>query len=201
MKKLLLTGFEPFLDFPINPTSDIVEALDEKELGGYKIYGRVLPVEYNVTGNQLIEHYKDVEPDDVISLGLAAGRHLITPERVAINCKGGAKDNRGIIYEDDRIDQEGPNAYFSKLPLRSFLNELNGAGYPADVSNTAGTYLCNYVMYTMLHYLSENNSNVRAGFVHIPASHELALTNRKLPSWSLNDLLEGIKIIIRTLEE
>lgn len=199
MKKLLLTGFEPFMNYTVNPTEDIVKSLDQRVVGDYLVYGRLLPVDYDLAAKRLREVYEDVSPDDVLLLGLAAGRNCITPERVGINCKGGVVDNNGVNYEDEPIVKEGPDAYFSKLPIRAFVNELKTAGYPAEISNTAGTYLCNLVMYSMLHMVSETDTHVRAGFVHMPASHELAVTNPKLPSWSQKDLVEAVEIMIRTL--
>ncbi|GEN54581.1 pyroglutamyl-peptidase I [Halobacillus faecis] len=200
MKKLLLTGFEPFLDFPINPTTHIVEELKGKEMNGYQIEGRILPVDYNKSGQEILEHIQDVEPDAVISLGLAAGRYKMTPERIAINCnESNEKDNEGNTPEGDRIQKEGPDGLFSTLPIRRFVEDLQARGYPAEVSNTAGTYLCNHVMYQALYHFHENNLEVPSGFVHIPASHDLAVQHGKLPSWSQKDLTDAVKHIIQWL--
>src|SRR5690625_7537366 len=86
MKKLLLTGFEPFLNYKINPTMEIVQHLHEKEINDYKIHGKVLSVDFSKSGKQLIEEINDLQPDAIISLGLAGGRYKVTPERIAINC-------------------------------------------------------------------------------------------------------------------
>ncbi|MBX0357683.1 pyroglutamyl-peptidase I [Halobacillus sp. Nhm2S1] len=200
MKKLLLTGFEPFLDFPINPTTHIVEELKGKEMNGYQIEGRILPVDYNKSGQEILEHIQDVEPDAVISLGLAAGRYKITPERISINCnESNEKDNEGNTPDGDRIQEEGPDGLFSTLPIKRFVEDLQLKGYPAEVSNTAGTYLCNHVMYQALYHFHENNLEVPSGFVHIPASHDLAVQHGKLPSWSQKDLTGAVKHIIQLL--
>ncbi|MDP4086926.1 MAG: peptidase C15, partial [Bacillota bacterium] len=121
MKKLLLTGFEPFLDFPINPSADIVKELDDQEIGSYKIIGKLLPVDFAGSAPALIKYFDEINPDVVLSLGLAAGRNRITPERVAINCNDGARDNQGFTPEDQKIVEDGPDGYFSLLPIRKFV--------------------------------------------------------------------------------
>ena len=117
MKTLLLTGFEPFLNNPINPTQDIVKALHSKIIGEYRIEGRIIPVDFHNSATNLIESYNEIFPDAVIMLGLAAGRRCITPERIGINCNDGASDNGGCKPEDQLIDEEGPAGYFSSYPF------------------------------------------------------------------------------------
>lgn len=199
MKKLLLTGFEPFLSFTVNPTMKIVEELNGTKIGRYEVMSRVLSVDFSQSGDQLIHYLKELKPDAVISLGLAGGRHKITPERVAINVKDGAADNQGHIPLDETIQIDGEPGYFSTLPIRSMVDELIKEGLPAAISNTAGTYLCNNVMYEALHYAKMNNLDVPSGFIHIPASHELAIQHGKIPSWSHVDLKRSIEICIEVL--
>lgn len=201
MKKLLLTGFEPFLSFTVNPTMRIVEELNGLEIGGYQVYGRVLTVDFASSGAELIAHMEDINPDAVISLGLAGGRYKITPERIAINVKDGAADNQGRVPVDESIDLEGQPGYFSTLPIRPMVNKLIEEGYPAEISNSAGTYLCNNVMYEALHFAHTHTPNMRTGFIHIPASHELAIQHGKIPSWSHEDLKRSVEICIGTLGE
>ena len=200
MKKLLLTGFEPFLGFPINPTDEIVRALDGKTIGEYEVVGRILPVDFSQSAKQCLEHFNEVKPDAVLSLGLAAGRSKITPERIAINCRDGAEDNRGVKLQDSPIEEDGPAGYFSTLPIRRFVDVLLEKGLPASISNTAGTYLCNNVMYAVLHKIAQDGLDVRTGFVHIPASHELAIAHPKLPSWSGRDLESAVVAMIEVLD-
>jgi pyroglutamyl-peptidase len=198
MKKLLLTGFEPFLGFPINPTEAIVKELDGQEIGGYRVHGLLLPVDYETAGPKILLEIADVQPDAVIALGLAAGRTSITPERIAINCRDGEADNSGVALQDAPIVENGPDGYFSTLPIRKMVEVLNESGYPARISNSAGTYLCNNIMYTVLHSAGDIKN---AGFVHIPASHELAAASkREMASWSQTDLTAAIVKIIGTLE-
>ncbi|GAE35824.1 pyroglutamyl-peptidase I [Halalkalibacter akibai] len=197
--RILLTGFEPFLGHALNPTERIVTELGGKNINDVEIIGEVLPVAFSTSASRLIELYEKHQPDAVIMLGLAAGRNRITPERVAINCNDGEVDNEGQQQQDAPIKAEGPTAYFSTLPIRKMVTALTEANIPATISNTAGTYLCNNIMYQMLDYLNERNLNCPAGFVHIPASHELALTNSQLPSMSHEELVRAVEVVVTTI--
>lgn len=197
--KLLLTGFVPFLDNPINPTEEVVKRLDGANINGYEVVTAVLPVDFNQSAEQLKQNIAKVQPDVVIMLGLAAGRSKITPERIAINVKDGAKDNEGYAPVDEPIDVDGPDGLFSTLPIRKMVESLKDNQLPATISNTAGAYLCNNMMYIALNEAIKNDETYLAGFIHIPASHELAIQNDRLPSWSLEDLTKSVKICIEAL--
>ncbi|MEO4052588.1 pyroglutamyl-peptidase I [Solibacillus sp. CAU 1738] len=196
MKKLLVTGFCPFLQFTLNPTEEVVNALHNTVIGDYEIIGKILPVEFAAAQKSVRQLLAEEQPDAVIALGLAGGRFKITPERIAINVMDGAKDNAGHTPTDEEIVEGGNDGYFSTLPIRNMVNRLTEAGYPAEISNTAGTYVCNLVMYTLLH---ETKGTIPAGFIHIPASHQLAIEHGKVASWSQQDLTEAIKLCIETL--
>lgn len=198
MKKLLLTGFEPFLDNPINPTTIIAKQLDGEEINRHQIVGEVLPVDFQKSGVQLVNLIKKHEPDVVISLGLAAGRNGITPERIAINCNDGPADNDGHVPNSEKIFSDGQDGYFSTLPIIEIVDKLKQEKLPGKISNTAGAYLCNNVMYHALHYFKQHRMDRQAGFIHVPASHALAV-EKSLPSWSDEDLLRAIKIAIACL--
>lgn len=201
MKKLLLTGFEPFLHYTVNPTMKIVEELDGTAIGEYEIIGKIMTVDFKTSGQQLVKLLTEIQPDVHISLGLAAGRYKITPERIAINIKDGDVDNEGYKPVDQSIQETGEAGYLSTLPIRKIVNKLIENGLPAEISNSAGTYLCNNVMYEGLHYVKTTNSEMLSGFIHIPASHELAIQHGKVPSWSHADLKQSIVICIEVLEE
>ncbi|WP_042222403.1 pyroglutamyl-peptidase I [Oceanobacillus manasiensis] len=198
MKRLLLTGFEPFLDFPINPTTSIAQTLNGRQINGYEVTGEVLTVDFSKSGEQLIELMKQHKPDAVISLGLAAGRNCITPERIAINCNDGPVDNEGHKPDGEPIFSDGPDGYFSTLPIKQIVARLKEEKLPAKISNTAGAYLCNNVMYHGLHYAKQHGLNILSGFIHMPASHALAV-EKSMPSWSEEDLQKAIIIAIETL--
>lgn len=193
MTKILVTGFEPFLDYKINPTMQIVEALNGKKIERYDIVGRILSVDFQQSAEQLKQHIEEVKPQIIISLGLAGGRFKVTPERIAINVKDGEPDNNGYTPVDERIHEEGADAYLTNLPIRSMVNRLQAEGYPAEISNSAGTYLCNNIMYEGLAY-AQQHEGVRAGFIHIPASFELAIQHGKIPGWSIGDLIAAVQL-------
>ncbi|MDM5232890.1 MULTISPECIES: pyroglutamyl-peptidase I [Lysinibacillus] len=195
MTKILLTGFVPFLDYKINPTMQIVEALSNKEMHGYEIVGRILSVDFQQSADQLKQYIDEVKPQMIISLGLAGGRYKITPERIAINVKDGEPDNNGYTPVDESIYENGADAYLTNLPIRNMVNRLQKEGFPAEISNTAGTYLCNNIMYEGLAY-AKQNEGVKAGFIHIPASFELAIQHGKIPGWNIQDLITCIKLCI-----
>lgn len=201
MKKLLLTGFEPFLSFTLNPTMKIVEELDGKMIGDYQVVGKIMTVDFASSGQQLLSLIEATNPDAVISLGLAGGRYKITPERIAINCKDGEPDNMGYSPIDEPIYEDGEAGYMSTLPIRKMVNTLMEKGFPAEISNTAGTYLCNNVMYEGLHYAAQHKPMMKSGFIHIPASHELALQHGRIPSISHEDLLNSIRTCIEVLSD
>ena len=199
MKTLLLTGFEPFLTYTVNPTMKIVEELHGTVIGNYKIHSEVLTVDFQSSGEQILKSIAAVQPDAVISLGLAGGRYKMTPERIAINVKDGEPDNNGHKPVDEVIQAEGQAGYLSTLPVRAMVNGLLKAGLPAEISDTAGTYLCNNVMYEALHYAATQRPTMKSGFLHIPASHELAIQHGKIPSWSHEDLKKGVAVCIEVL--
>ncbi|QAS53628.1 pyroglutamyl-peptidase I [Halobacillus litoralis] len=200
MKTLLLTGFEPFLDFAVNPTKEIVETLNGEMINDYLINGKILAVDYNESGEEMVSFIEKVQPDAVLSLGLAAGRHKVTPERIAINCNASKEnDNEGNTPDGDPIIAGGPDGVFSTLPIKVLVEGLNNKGYPAEISNTAGTYLCNHVMYQAIYNFRKLDEDVPAGFIHLPASHELAIQHGNLPSWSQTDLTEAVREMIKVL--
>ncbi|WP_155592914.1 pyroglutamyl-peptidase I [Lysinibacillus cavernae] len=195
MTKILLTGFEPFLDYKINPTMQIVEALDGIKIDGYAIVGRIMSVDFQQSAGQLKQFIEEVKPQIIISLGLAGGRFKITPERIAINVKDGEPDNNGYTPVDESIYEDGADAFLTNLPIRNMVNRLQAEGYPAEISNTAGTYLCNNIMYEGLVY-AQQHEGVHAGFIHIPASFELAIQHGKIPGWNSQDLVAAVKLCI-----
>lgn len=195
MKKVLLTGFEPFLKFKSNPTEAAVNELDGQEIGEYSVSGKVYPVVFDEINERIINDIKEEQPDAVVCLGLAGGRHTIDIERIAINCIDGRPDNDGNMPDGEKIDESGPDGLFSSLPIKDLEAALKKSEIPARISNTAGTYLCNNVMYSALNYIRENELDIRAGFIHVPAHHEIG-TEMNIPSWSQEDITRGVRTII-----
>jgi pyroglutamyl-peptidase len=198
MKTLLLTGFEPFQGLPSNPSEQTVKLLHQKKIGGCRVTGRILPVVFLEAWRQISGWIEELSPDAVLMLGLAAGRTKISVERVAINCCAGA-DSSGKQYEDAPIEPAGDDAYFATLPLRAIVERLKGDGLPAEISSSAGTYVCNYVMYRVLHAFKRRGPAVPAGLIHLPADHGLALLQPAYPSWSIRDLSRAVRLAVETI--
>lgn len=198
MKKLLLTGFEPFLNFRSNPTEAAVRELGGLEIGEYAVTGKVYPVVFDKIDELITNDIKEEQPDAVICLGLAGGRHTIHIERIAINCIDGRPDNDGFNPDGEKIDETGPDGLFSTLPVKKLEAVLKEKEIPAKISNTAGTYLCNNVMYSALNHIRKNDMDIRAGFIHVPAHHEIG-TELDIPSWSQEDITRAVRTIIEKI--
>lgn len=172
--KVLVTGFEPFNGRDINPSQLILERLEAPE--GVTLIKELLPVEFKTTIEILKSLLKEHQPDVVLSLGQAGNRPEIAVERVAINLdnvrsangKRELPDNAGDTPVDMCIIEDGAAAYFSTLPVWGMIEAIQDAGVDAVVSYSAGTYVCNHVMYTVLHEAATNYPNMKAGFVHVP---------------------------------
>jgi pyroglutamyl-peptidase len=173
--KYLITGFEPFLSRTKNPSMEILPLLEEA-LKRDQVQTIVLPVVFDQVFEQVKEAIISFQPDVILHLGLAENRNKIALERVAINIKDArGPDNKGQIPTDEVIVAEGENAYFSTLPLRTFEQALKDKDIPVYISNTAGTYVCNNVMYHTLHFLKTNKlDHIDAGFIHLPLMKEQA---------------------------
>lgn len=198
MKKLLLTGFEPFLKFRSNPTEAAVRELDGLEIGEYSVTGKVYPVVFDKIDELITRDIEMEQPDTVVCLGLAGGRHTIHIERIAINCIDGRTDNDGFNPDGEKIDEAGPDGIFSTLPVKKLEAALKETEIPSDISNTAGTYLCNNVMYTALNHIQKNGLDIPAGFIHVPAHHEIG-TELDIPSWSQEDITHAVRTIVENL--
>ncbi len=201
--KILLTGFEPFGESPLNPSELLVNAYSPPALSEITLSKQILPVDHDQAPRVLLAALQDHQPDGVISFGLAMGRVKISLEKVAINFKDyRMPDNAGITLQDQPIVVDGPVGYFSTLPLREFLPRLLEADIPAEVSLSAGSYLCNQVFYSMMHHIAINDLPIRAGFVHLPALPKQAAQSPKpIPSTTLEQDLQALQILIDVLME
>lgn len=197
--KILISGFEPFGDSPINPTQELLERIAEDLFEDIEVHTLLLPVRYDDCANRLLEETERLRPDAVIACGLAAGRTAVTPERIAINMKDTESyaDNGGRSPQDESIREGGPDGLFTTLPIRQIVEELRAANIPSSISNTAGTYICNNTMYALLDSLQQKEEKALAGFVHFPASTRLSALKPTLPSLPQETLLDALRIIVR----
>lgn len=197
--KILISGFEPFGDSPINPTQELLERIAEDTFENIEVHTLLLPVRYDDCADRLLEETGRLRPDAVIACGLAAGRTSITPERIAINIKDTESyaDNGGRSPHDEWIREDGPDGLFATLPIRQIVEELRAADIPSSISNTAGTYICNNTMYALLDRLQQKGEKTLAGFVHFPASTRLSALKPALPSLPQETLLDALRIIVK----
>lgn len=179
MPTLLLTGFEPFHTHPSNPSAQAAEALDGREVGGLRVQSALLPVEPHAAASTLRGLLDRHTPEAVLLTGLAAGRPQVTAERVALNVMDFViPDNAGQTYRDHpaSLEPAAPAAYLSTLPLRAIVDAWHSAEIPGGISNTAGLYVCNFVLYQALDHLSRaGRAHVPCGFLHVPANAAVAL--------------------------
>jgi len=192
MPRILLTAFEPFGGETINPSLEIAKQLS----GRSDIYVLTVPVTFGGSAQAVLPHLPG--HDAVVMLGQAKGRKGLTVERVAINVDDSSMpDNAGDAPNDRSIAEDGPAAYFSTLPIKAMVESVRAEGLAASVSNSAGTYVCNHLMYSVLHALRE--TDVRAGFIHVPALPEQTTGHPEIPSMSLEDMVRGIEKALKAL--
>lgn len=195
--KILITGFDAFNGEKINPSSLILERLADN-IDSHKIEKLILPTAFYKVQDLIEEKILAYKPDIIISLGQAGGRSEITVERVAINIADASiSDNDGKKPIDEKIRLDGENAYFSSLPIKAIVENLRQREIPAAVSNSAGTYVCNFVMYNDL-YLAEKYNDMSAGFIHVPYLPAQVLNKRGVASMSLEEMVKAVEIIIKT---
>lgn len=190
---VLVTGFEPFGGDSVNPSWEVCERLPAS-IAGMRVEVCRVPCEFRRAIEVVAEAIERHQPALVVSLGLAAGRTHVGVERVAINVDDARiEDNAGAQPVDEPIAAGGPPAYFSTLPVKAMVAAMRRAGVPAEVSNTAGTFVCNHLMYGVLHFLAASGKRARAGFVHVPASEAMVLEKRGAPSMSVATMVRGIE--------
>ena len=193
MTKVLLTGFEPFGTATSNPSGEIV-----KQISGDNIVTAILPVAYTQSGERLLQLIAEHNPDVVICLGQAEGRTQITPEKVAINLDDARlADNQGVLRNHTKIIEGAPDAYFSTLPIREFVEAIKVKGVPATISLSAGAFLCNHVFYVAQNKFA--GTNVRSGFVHVPLMDSQAPEFPGLPTMPLDQMVTAVRAMLEVL--
>ena len=193
MTKVLLTGFEPFGTATSNPSGEIV-----KQINGDNIVTAILPVTYAQSAERLLALIEQHNPDVVVCLGQAEGRTQITPEKVAINLDDARlPDNAGVQRSDVKILNDGPDAYFTTLPVKEMVDAAKAADVPASVSLSAGAFLCNHVF-----YIAQNKfagTKVRSGFVHVPLMDSQAPEFPGMPTMPLDQMVKAVRAMLEVL--
>jgi pyroglutamyl-peptidase len=200
--KVLLTGFEPFGSSQVNPSAQVVGRLARDGVSGVTLHSAILPVDRQGGPATLLNAVRALHPDAILCLGEATRRMAISIERVALNLLDyRMADNTGHQAIDEPIVPDGPAAYFVTLPVRAMLEAVRAAGIPAELSLSAGAFLCNQVTYELLHYLTTYQLDIPAGFVHVPALPE-QVTNAypPVPSMALETMTCGIRAAIGALQ-
>lgn len=191
MKKLLITGFDAFGADSVNPSWEAVQRLPE-EIGDFQLKKLGIPTVFGQGAADVLATAQDFQPDLILCVGLAAGRDAVTPERIAVNIRHARiPDNRGFQPQGERIVPDGPAAYFTTVPVEAMARAIQKASVPSTVSNTAGTYVCNDVLYTLLHHYA--GTPVQVGFIHVPY-----LPEQGSPSLPLDQTIAALIAAIET---
>jgi len=196
--KILITGFDPFGGESINPSYEAIKRikLDNSDI---ELVTVEIPTVFDKCIDTLDRKIKETEPDIVICTGQAGGRFPITVERVGINIiDARIADNEGNQYIDAPIKSDGESAYFSNLPIKAIVKSLINNKIPAEVSNTAGTFVCNNILYGLLYLINTKYPHIKGGFIHVPFLLEQVTDKRNTPSMSLETITEAMKIIVET---
>ena len=198
MKKLLLTAFTPFDGERINPALEAVKLVKDR-IGNLLIVKLEVPTVFGQSIDTVREAIEREKPDFVLSIGQAGGRADITPERVAINLDDARiPDNEGNQPIDEPIFPDGKNAYFSTLPVKAMVEAIRKEGLPSSLSNSAGTYVCNHLMYGVLYYL-DKRPVIKAGFIHVPYIPEQTKNKKEMPALELSEIVRGLEAAITAI--
>ena len=192
MKKLLITGFEPFGGAEENPSWLAVQALPER-VGDMAVHKMEIPTVFGAASREVLDAAQDVQPDVILCIGQAGGRKAITPEMVGINLRHARiADNAGNQPQDEPVAADGPAAYFATVPVEKMAQAITEAGILSTVSNSAGAFVCNDTLYALLHHYA--GTPVQAGFVHVPFLPQQA--KEGVPFMALEDIVRGLTAMI-----
>lgn len=192
MKKLLITGFDPFGGEKINPAWEAVKRLPE-QVGKYALCKLEIPTVFGLAAETVLKKAQEVKPDVILCIGQAGGRAAVTPERIGVNIRDARiPDNAGNQPRGEFCVPAGPAAYFATVPVIAMEDAIRAAGLPATVSNSAGAFVCNDVLYTLLHHF--NGTDVKVGFIHVPYLPEQGNPNLPLAD-TVKALTAAIEVI------
>jgi len=199
MITILVTGFEPFGGEVLNPSWEAVSRLNG-DMGDVRIECLLVPTTYADSIGTATEAIDRLRPAAVVMVGQAGGRVELSIERVAVNCDDAqAPDNAGVLREDVPIVSQGPTAYLATLPIKQIVVGLRSAGFPAVVSNTAGLFVCNHLLYGVLNHIVTHNLETQAGFIHVPFLPEQVVGKPGTPSMSLETMVAGLNCMVAVL--
>ena len=200
--KILVTGFDPFGGQSLNPAFEAVKLLPD-EICGAEIIKVEIPTVFGRCAEKVEEAIKAHNPDCVLCVGQAGGRSSITVEKVAINyCDARIADNDGNQPLDCKIKEDGENAYFASLPVKAMVENCRKKGIPANLSFTAGTYVCNDVMYRLLYMIDKTYNNIKGGFIHVPFAVQQATNYADgMASWEISTIAKGLEYAIEAIAE
>lgn len=191
--RLLLTGFEPFGGDDVNSSQEVARTLSCDESGGVELVTSILPVSFKRAGNAICRLIDAMEPDVVIMLGQSSKSNCIKIERIAVNLMDAKKpDNDGYTPDEEFILNDGPSAYFSSLPVKHLQHHLVENGIPADVSNSAGLYVCNTTYFAALHHIAITRKNIKAVFIHLPKVSD---------EWPVLRMKDAVKQLIVNIDQ
>lgn len=189
MKRLLITGFDPFGGAAVNPSWMAVERLPE-QIGECVLCKLQIPTVFGKAATVVLEMARQFCPDTILCVGQAGGRSAVTPERIGVNIRDARiPDNAGNQPRGEFVDLQGPAAYFSTLPVEAMAQAIREAGVDATVSNSAGAFVCNDVLYSLLHHY--DGTAVRVGFIHVPY-----LPEQGAPSMELEQIVRALEAAI-----
>ncbi len=197
--KILVTGFDPFGGEPINPAIESVKKLPDN-IAGAKIIKLEIPTVRKKSLEKIEKAINEHNPDVILSIGQAGGRFDISIERVGINLDDfRIPDNEGNQIIDEPIFPDGENSYFVKLPVKAMVQNVQKNNIPASVSYTAGTFVCNHVLYGVLYLIEKKYEGKKSGFIHIPFLPQQVVDKRNMPSMELNTIVKGLTAAIEAI--
>ena len=192
MKKLLITGFDPFGGETVNPAWEAVKLLPDT-IGEYVLCKLEIPTVFGVAAHTVLAKAGELQPDVILCIGQAGSRNAVTPERIGINVRSARiPDNAANQPQEQPIIPNGPDGLFATVPVTAMAEAITAAGLPGTVSNTAGTFVCNDTLYTLLHHYQ--STAVRVGFIHVPW-----LLEQGTPNLPLADTVKALEAAISAL--
>lgn len=194
--KILVTGFDPFGGEKINPAYETIKRLDNN-IKKAEIVKLEIPTVFQKSIKVLNKKIAKEKPDVVLCIGQAGGRYDITVERVAINIDDARiRDNEGKQPVDEHIFYDGDTAYFSNLPIKAMVKNIRRGNIPASISNSAGTFVCNHIMYGLLYLIDKKYPDIRGGFIHVPFLPQQVVNKNNTPSMNLKDITKALTLAI-----